>query len=130
MGVLLFHCDNEWNVLGTSGGEDVEGAKKLAERNYPGVSARWTDLNTSIDSALEYYDEQTGRARCSFCSKRPFEIDGWIEGDNARICYSCIKQLSAVIKEGGLREAKDCNDQADRTHGAGSVSATGRPEGR
>ena len=41
IGPLLFHCDEEWNVLGTSGAETVDEVKLRAEKNYPGVGSRW-----------------------------------------------------------------------------------------
>jgi hypothetical protein len=72
IGPLLFHCDEEWNVLGTSGAATVDEVKELAERNYPGVSSRWIDTNVSIEEALRYYDEDTEGLKCSFCGKRPF----------------------------------------------------------
>jgi ClpX C4-type zinc finger protein len=92
MGPLLFHCDENWNVLGVSGAETVEAVKARAERNYPGVMSRWIDLNTSNEYAPKYYDTQSGGLRCSFCGKRPFETDGWIEGQSAVICRACVEE--------------------------------------
>jgi len=91
IGPMLFHCDAEWNPLGTSGAATVDDVKARAERNYPGVSTRWVDVNTTVEEALRYYDEETGGQRCSFCGKRPFEIEGWVEGKNAIICRGCIE---------------------------------------
>jgi hypothetical protein len=93
IGPLIFHCDEEWGALGTSGAETIERVKKDAERNYPGVGARWIDTNVTIDAALEYYDAQTGNQKCSFCGKRPFEVEGWVEGSAAIICRGCIEEL-------------------------------------
>jgi hypothetical protein len=91
IGPMLFHCDEEWNSLGTSGAGTVDDVKADAERSYPGVSARWVELNTSVEDALRYYDSETGNQKCSFCGKRPFEVEGWVEGKNAIICRSCIE---------------------------------------
>lgn len=90
IGPMLFHCDYQWNALGTSGAGSVAEVKDLAEKNYPGVSTRWIDINTSVEDALRYYDEQTGLALCNFCGKRPFETEGWVEGRAAHICQTCI----------------------------------------
>src|SRR5579863_9491193 len=38
-GVLLFHCDADWKVLGAAGCKSVEDAKENAEITYPGVSS-------------------------------------------------------------------------------------------
>ena len=35
VGPLLFHCDPEWEVFGTSGGPTIDETKLRAERNYP-----------------------------------------------------------------------------------------------
>lgn len=91
IGPLLYHCDEEWNVLGTSGAESVEATKQHAERNYPGVGSRWVDVNTSVEDALRYYDDQTGNLKCSFCGKRPFDLEGWVEGTGAVICRGCVE---------------------------------------
>jgi hypothetical protein len=57
-------------VLGNSA------AKEHAERNHPGVSARWVNLKTSVKDALRYYDEENGALKCSFCGRRPFDLKG------------------------------------------------------
>ena len=99
IGPLLFHCDEEWEVLGTSGAETIDAVKQRAEKNYPGVSARWVDINTSVEEALRYYDEDTGGACCSFCRKRPFEVDSWIEGEDATICKTCVEEFHRHFSE-------------------------------
>jgi len=95
---LLFHCDGEWNVLGASGAETVEAVKARAEKNYPGVCSRWVDLNTSQDDALRYYDTTYGGVKCSFCGKRAFELEGWIEGHDATICTACVTKYDKAIR--------------------------------
>jgi hypothetical protein len=100
IGPLLFHCDDDWNTLGTSGAETIAEIKERAEKNYPGVSARWVDLNTSVDDALKHYDEQIENLKCSFCGKRPFEIEGgWLEGTKAAICRECVEKYHQVFQE-------------------------------
>ena len=103
MGALLFHCDDGWTVLGVSGGDAVAEAKKRAERNYPGVSARWIDLSITHEGALELYDREPENARCLFCRRRPFEFGGCVDnGEGARICNECIERFHAIIQ--GKRE--------------------------
>jgi hypothetical protein len=93
IGPMLFHCDEEWNVLGTSGAGTIDEVKKMAERNYPGVASRWVDTHITVEAALAYYDSQTDNQKCSFCGKRAFEVQGWIEGKSAIICRGCIEKF-------------------------------------
>jgi ClpX C4-type zinc finger len=99
IGPLLFHCDDQWQVLGTSGAATVEAVKERAERNYPGVSSRWVEVNTSIEDALRYYDEETGGLKCSFCGRRPFDLKGWVEGSGAAICRECVDTYHQAFQE-------------------------------
>ena len=101
IGPMLFHCDTEWNVLGVSGRPTILETKELAEQNYPGVGSRWVDLNTPVEEALGFYDAQTRGGRCSFCGKRPFELEGnWIAGDDAIICRGCIERYHSALHSG------------------------------
>lgn len=99
IGPLLFHCDEEWNCLGTSGAATLAAVKKLAELNYPGVASRWVDVNTSVEDALRFYDEQTGAVPCNFCGKRPFEFHGFAQGRSAAICRNCIEETYRAFQE-------------------------------
>ncbi len=88
--ILLFHCDEAWDVLGAVGAASVDDARSRAARNYPGVAARWVELDTTVEQALAYHDAHDG-ARCSFCGRRSFEIDAWITRDAATICSGCVQ---------------------------------------
>lgn len=91
-GPLIFHCDRDWNVLGTAGGATVVEVKDRAEKNYPGVGSRWVDTGVTVEQALTYYDEQTGGKKCSFCGRRAFEVEGWIEAPDAIVCTGCVQK--------------------------------------
>ena len=101
IGPLLFHCDSEWDVLGTSGGPTIDETKLRAERNYPGVATRWVNLNTSVEEALRYYDAVADARRCSFCNKRAFEFTGVVEGKDAAICRECVEAFYKGFHEPG-----------------------------
>ena len=60
---MLFHCDERWQVIVTSGAETVEAIKARAEKNYPGVSARWIDLNVSPEEVLSTNSQEASNAR-------------------------------------------------------------------
>lgn len=93
IGPLIFHCDESWNCLGTAGAPTVDEVKADAERNYPGVGSRWVETGVTTEDALAYYDSQTEGQKCSFCGRRPFEVEGWIEGPSAIICRTCVEEF-------------------------------------
>jgi hypothetical protein len=99
IGPMLFHCDEEWNCLGTSGAASVVAVKQRADLNYPGVASRWVDVNTSVEEALQFYDDQTGALTCDFCGKRPFDFNGCTEGRSAVICRGCIEAYYKAFQE-------------------------------
>jgi len=103
MGPLLFHCHDDWTVLGISGGPTVEETKQRAEINYPGVSKLWVHLDTSREAALDFYDRMTNGIKCSFCGRRPFELTGLIEGDGAAICRECVEKFHGDLSESSSR---------------------------
>lgn len=107
IGPMLFHCDDEWNALGTSGSKSVEEVKEDAERNYPGVAARWVDIDTTVEAAVAYYDEQSGGLKCSFCGKRPYEVEEWVEGKDAIICRGCIESYHRDFQAEGEEPSAD-----------------------
>jgi hypothetical protein len=89
---LVFHCDERWNVLGSTGAETVDAAIQAAERDYPGLEKHWVCLDTSVETALAYFDATFG-GRCSFCGKRPFEVVGLVQSESAAICRDCIEKF-------------------------------------
>lgn len=92
LGPLLFHCDDQWNVLGASGAETVEGTILAVERNYPGLKDHWVWLSTTVEAALAYFDANFG-GRCSFCGKRAYEVAGLVESKSSCICRGCVEEF-------------------------------------
>jgi hypothetical protein len=99
IGPLLFHCDEDWAVLGATGRDTVAECKARAEKNYPGVAACWIDLDTPMDIALEYYDAQTDNLQCSFCGRRSFDFNGYVEVNDVCICRHCVERMYAAFQE-------------------------------
>lgn len=91
--ILLFHCDRDWTVLGCSGHGSVADAKSNAERIYPGVAARWVHAEVSEEDAERYLDQLFGVDRCSFCGKRPDQVEQLIQKDAVRICDRCVREF-------------------------------------
>ena len=99
IGPLLFHCDEEWNVLGASGAETVDEVKSRAEKNYPGVGSRWIDPHVTVEQALSHYDEETGGWKCMFCGKRPFDVTGMVGDPGKAICRGCVEEFYRAFQE-------------------------------
>jgi len=97
--VLLFHCDSEWNVLGSSAHPSANEAKAHAERIYAGLSSLWVDANVSEDAAEAYLDEVL--SRCSFCGRRFDHVEEMIAGqsEKAHICDCCIEEFHKNLCE-------------------------------
>jgi hypothetical protein len=96
---LLFHCDENWNVLGIQGWKNSEGGhvssveeiKSRAEKYYAGISSQWMAHDATLEDALAYRAYLVGDHRCSFCSRTMYDVDSLVEGNGgARICNLCV----------------------------------------
>jgi len=98
--MLVFHCDNNWNVLGAAGGHrSAENAKAQVERAYAGIASKWVDTNVSVDQANAYLREHSGDDVCSFCGRMPHEVEKLIQESTGRICDMCIRKFSSILTE-------------------------------
>jgi hypothetical protein len=55
--ILLFLCDNDWNVLGAGGYGTLENAQTRAESAYAGASAKWQKFRPLTSEELSEIDE-------------------------------------------------------------------------
>jgi len=88
-GVLLFHCAEDWAVLGCSAHKTMTDAQVRAEAMYKGVSSQWVDAKVSPETAEVYLDEMFGEDRCSVCGRRPDEVDSLVHTGSVHICNHC-----------------------------------------
>jgi len=96
--VMMFHCDDEWNVLGSSGGPNLEAARESAERAYAGISAKWIKSRFSREAAKAWLSDSWGEERCAFCGRTPNEVHCLVKGSTgARICDICIAKFGREI---------------------------------
>ena len=69
VGVLLFHCNRNWKVLGCSGHDSVAAAKRKAECTYPGLSEQ-LEADTCNEEAGSAISGQTlGQSPLQFLSQ-------------------------------------------------------------
>lgn len=98
--ILVFHCDEEWNVLGVSGRKtNLAGAKAAVETSYQGIAAKWVDTDVSVEEARKWLEREYADDKCSFCGRLPFDFDSSFRGDHATICSDCVHKLAAMLKE-------------------------------
>lgn len=67
--ILLFHCSEDWDVLGAVFYNSVAEAEKRAERTYPGVSSHWIEPHFTDEQVSKYLAELSAEQRCTFCGK-------------------------------------------------------------
>jgi hypothetical protein len=97
---ILFHCDDDWDVLGCSGHASIAEAKARAERIYAGVSACWIDRQVTEADAADYLEQECGHERCRFCGKLPVDVEQLVVHERGGpICDSCIEELHAFLHD-------------------------------
>ncbi len=97
---FLFHCDEDWEVLGGEPYESVTEAKGRAERIYPGVSACWIDRQITEAEAKDYVEQEFGHERCRFCGRWPLDVQQMVVHERGGpICNFCIDEFHAFIHE-------------------------------
>ena len=97
--VLLLHCDRDWTVLALAEYSSLTEAKKFADRIYRGVSQCWVKPGPRSAEAASEGDGGEADLRCSFCGKRPDQVNQLIEKGNARICDICIEEFHETLHE-------------------------------
>lgn len=99
--ILIFHCNEDWEVLGCSGGKTIETAKESVERAYRGITARWVDTNITEEEAKVWIKADYADISCSFCDRELGEFTEMIESKSgfARICNDCIDEHYKAIHE-------------------------------
>ena len=98
--IMLFHCDEQWNAVGVSGGEtDLPAAKANAEITYRGIAAKWVDVSVSSEEARCWLEQQYPEDLCSFCGRLPSEFETAFGGHKSRICGDCVRKYFAMLQK-------------------------------
>ena len=104
--ILVFHCNDEWEVLGCSGGDTLEDAKASAERAYRGITAKWITTNVTEEEAIAWMKANLKNMSCSFCERAPGDYQQLIESRSgaARICNHCLDENYRWIHDDSKRD--------------------------
>jgi hypothetical protein len=101
--VRVLLCDHDWTVLGVTGYGSLIETKNRLERMYHVASSCWVDAHVTKKQADAYLDKLSKGQRCSFCDKRPDQVEQMklkgIEKSSARICDVCITELYQMLHE-------------------------------
>lgn len=99
--IMVFHCDNEWKVLGAAGGfSSVRDAKAAVELAYRGLSNKWVDTSVTEDKAREFLELEFSAEKCSFCGRLPIHDEQMISKGNLRICHKCVEKFHKIVHNG------------------------------
>ena len=101
--IHVFHCDEDWEVLASGGGETIEEAQASTEAAYRGISAKWIFLNTPEEEAREWIRKESEDMLCSFCDRIPAEMEQLVRGKSGAICNYCVAEVRAMMRH----DAKD-----------------------
>lgn len=72
-------------------------ARRSAERDYPGVSRRWRRVEVTKRQVESYLRELWKGQECSFCGRRPDQIEKIIEKRRVRICDICVRKIGDLM---------------------------------
>lgn len=89
----LSHCSQDWESLcAVQTAATIKEIKDIAERHYPGIRSKWRESNYTEAEALELFEEEKAKMRCSFCGKSHYDdgITGMVTGEKANICNQCV----------------------------------------
>lgn len=95
--VLVFYCDDEWDVLGVTNAESLDAAQSEVEHYYPGISQKWIKKAVTESEAEEWVKTHHKDAICSFCGRLPFEVETCVSHASAVICNVCIDEFYEAI---------------------------------
>lgn len=98
-GVLLFHCKQNWRVLGCSVHASVPDAMKRAQEIYPGLSSRWVKSGVTKKHAERYLDRLFGSQRCEGCGKRADQVRRLFSKRKLLICDHCLQELHKLLQD-------------------------------
>ena len=92
--VILYHCDETWDVLAISSGESLCEVKERAERAYTGLAGHWNASPYTPQEVIQFLEQQEPLPVCSFCRKSASEVEKMIvHDDGPAICNTCIDSL-------------------------------------
>ena len=97
---FLAHCAKDWEMLCmVEEHETLEKSKANAEKHYKGISSKWIRTNYKKKKAIQLFNREKDKMRCSFCGKSHYdhEFASLICGKDAKICNECVGRFSKEL---------------------------------
>ncbi len=96
-GVLLLYCTKAWSVKGVAEHDSLAQAKRRAARMFPVSATRWVPSKVTKVQAETFLRKVWAGQECSFCGRRPYQIEQMVARHRVRICDRCISEYSAIV---------------------------------
>ena len=91
--VVLFHCDENWNVVGCSGFGIIGEMKAHAEIIYRHISGLWKEVAVSEEEDRSHLETLYEEDVCQFCTKRPVQVKQMFGSGKGLICIDCVNEF-------------------------------------
>jgi hypothetical protein len=101
--ILLFFCNDDWEVVGATGRTTIEELQDSVERWYAGITPKWVYTGVTAEATEKWLREENAQYSCAFCRKLPAEVENMFcsgpedNDDTVYICYACVEELHAAI---------------------------------
>jgi hypothetical protein len=107
--VLIFYCNDAWDILGIVGAETLGVAQAEVERCYSGISKKWILMQTTEIEAREWIRTNSHDVKCAFCGRFPSEV--FMSHNSIVICKACIDEFHDAIHDDTDKQMSDQTEQ-------------------
>jgi ClpX C4-type zinc finger len=97
--VSVFYCSRTWRVLCVVGCATMREARRSAERSYPGISRKWLRMRVTKHQIEAYLRMLWKGQECSFCNRRPEQVEKIVARRRLRICDICIREIAELMND-------------------------------
>lgn len=91
--MVLLHCDEFWNVIGSSGKGTLADIKAQAEVIYQNITGLWQEMTVGEEEAKSFLKTTYKEEVCLFCSRRMDQVELMFSSGNGVICGDCVSEF-------------------------------------
>ena len=82
-------------------------ARRAAECDYPGISRKWLRMHVTKRQMDAYLRKAWKGQECSFCHRRPDQVEKIVAKRRLRICDICIREIGEIMNGEPLTRADE-----------------------